>query len=200
MFVAGYTCLLDITMRGERIVPRASPSTHSRRLGRQLVTPDEVGDLSALRLRTTVNGTLRQDAAIADLIWDVPRLISYASSVMTLLPGDVITTGTPAGVGPIVDGDHVTVEIDRVGALSVGRQRRRRRRVPDPRSRPWHTASCRDNAGPYVRLAACVTSPQIRWKVQENHDARDPHDRNRAGPRCCGWSKSPRPNRDPVRF
>ena len=46
-------------------------------------------------------------------------MINYASSVMTLLPGDVITTGTPAGVGPIVDGDHVTVEIDRVDALSA---------------------------------------------------------------------------------
>ncbi len=117
--VAGYTCLLDITMRGgEDRSTRKSFDTFTP-VGPHLVTPDEVGELAALRLRTSVNGTLRQDAAIADLIWDVPRLISYASSVMTLLPGDVITTGTPAGVGPLADGDRVTVEIDRVGTLSV---------------------------------------------------------------------------------
>jgi len=117
--VAGYTCLLDITMRGgEDRSTRKSFDTFTP-VGPHLVTPDEVGDLSALRLRSTVNETLRQDADIADLIWDVPRLISYASSVMTLVPGDIITTGTPAGVGPITDGDRVTVEIDRIGAMSV---------------------------------------------------------------------------------
>jgi 2-keto-4-pentenoate hydratase/2-oxohepta-3-ene-1,7-dioic acid hydratase in catechol pathway len=53
------------------------------------------------------------------MIFGVPELIAYASSVMTLLPGDVIVTGTPAGVGPLADGDHVVVEIDRVGRLEV---------------------------------------------------------------------------------
>jgi 2-keto-4-pentenoate hydratase/2-oxohepta-3-ene-1,7-dioic acid hydratase in catechol pathway len=117
--VAGYTCLLDITMRGgEDRSTRKSFDTFTP-VGPYLVTPEEVGDLAALQLRTRVNGTLRQDADIADLIWDVPRLISYASSVMTLLPGDIVTTGTPAGVGQIGDGDTVSVEIDRVGALTV---------------------------------------------------------------------------------
>ncbi|WP_431918210.1 fumarylacetoacetate hydrolase family protein [Nonomuraea jabiensis] len=117
--VAGYTCLLDITMRGgEDRSTRKSFDTFTP-IGPQLVTPDEVGDPTSLRLRTTVNDTVRQDAAIADLIWDVPRLISYASSVMTLLPGDVISTGTPAGVGPLADGDRVSVDIDGVGTLSV---------------------------------------------------------------------------------
>jgi 2-keto-4-pentenoate hydratase/2-oxohepta-3-ene-1,7-dioic acid hydratase in catechol pathway len=118
-FVAGYTCLLDITMRGgEDRSTRKSFDTFTP-VGPYLVTPDEIGELSGLRLRTTVNDTLRQSASISELIWNVSRLVSYASSVMTLRPGDVITTGTPAGVGPIVDGDEVTVEIDRIGTLTV---------------------------------------------------------------------------------
>jgi 2-keto-4-pentenoate hydratase/2-oxohepta-3-ene-1,7-dioic acid hydratase in catechol pathway len=118
-FVAGYTCCLDITMRGgEDRSTRKSFDTFTP-VGPQLVTPDEVGDVSKLQLRTTVNGTLRQDTDIDDLIWNVPQLVSYVSSVMTLHPGDIITTGTPAGVGQIGDGDVVSVDIDRVGALSV---------------------------------------------------------------------------------
>jgi 2-keto-4-pentenoate hydratase/2-oxohepta-3-ene-1,7-dioic acid hydratase in catechol pathway len=117
--VAGYTCCLDITMRGgEDRSTRKSFDTFTP-VGPYLVTPDDVGDASKLQLRTTVNGTLRQDADIADLIWDVRRLVSYVSSVMTLNPGDIVTTGTPAGVGQISDGDAVTVDIDRIGALSV---------------------------------------------------------------------------------
>lgn len=119
MYVAGYTCCLDITMRGgEDRSTRKSFDTFSP-VGPQLVTPDEVGDLSRLQLRTTVNGTLRQDADIADLIWGVPELLSYASSVMTLYPGDIITTGTPAGIGQIADGDNVSVEIDGIGELTI---------------------------------------------------------------------------------
>jgi 2-keto-4-pentenoate hydratase/2-oxohepta-3-ene-1,7-dioic acid hydratase in catechol pathway len=117
--VAGYTCCLDITMRGgEDRSTRKSFDTFTP-VGPQLVTPDEVGNLPKLQLRTTVNGALRQYAHIGDLIWDVPQLVSYASSVMTLHPGDIITTGTPAGVGKIGDGDVVSVDIDRVGSLSV---------------------------------------------------------------------------------
>jgi len=117
--VFGYTCLLDITMRGgEDRSTRKSFDTFTP-MGPWLVTPDEVGDLSTLRLTCSVNGQLRQDADVRDLIWGVPDLIAYASSVMTLLPGDVITTGTPAGVGPLGDGDQVSVSISRVGILSV---------------------------------------------------------------------------------
>ncbi|OUS94386.1 fumarylacetoacetate hydrolase family protein [Rhodococcus sp. NCIMB 12038] len=117
--VAGYTCLLDITMRGgEDRSTRKSFDTFTP-VGPYLVTPDEVGPLEQLQLRTRVNDVLRQDADIKDLIWGVPELISYASSVMTLHPGDIITTGTPAGIGQIHDGDTVTVTIDRIGTLSV---------------------------------------------------------------------------------
>lgn len=117
--IAGYTCLLDLTMRGgEDRSTRKSFDTFTP-VGPHLVTPDEVGELSALRLRTWVNGELRQDADIADLVWGVPALVSYISSVMTLHPGDIVSTGTPAGVGRITDGDTVVVEIDNVGRLEV---------------------------------------------------------------------------------
>ncbi|MEN0138488.1 MAG: fumarylacetoacetate hydrolase family protein [Rhodococcus sp. (in: high G+C Gram-positive bacteria)] len=117
--VAGYTCLLDITMRGgEDRSTRKSFDTFTP-VGPYLVTADEVGPLAQLQLRTRVNGTLRQDADIADLIWGVPELISYTSSVMTLHPGDIVTTGTPAGIGQIDDGDTVSVDIDRIGTLTV---------------------------------------------------------------------------------
>ena len=118
-YIAGYTCLLDMTMRGgEDRSTRKSFDTFTP-LGPYLVTPDEVGDVSALRLRTWVNNELRQDADIADLIWGVPELLAYVSSVMTLQAGDVVTTGTPAGIGQVRDGDQVAVEISRIGRLQV---------------------------------------------------------------------------------
>ncbi len=118
-YVFGYTCLLDITMRGgEDRSTRKSFDTFTP-MGPWLTTPDEAGDLDQLRLTCSVNGQLRQDADIRDLIWSVPALIAYASSVMTLLPGDVISTGTPAGVGRIADGDEVSVTIARLGTLTA---------------------------------------------------------------------------------
>ncbi len=118
-YIAGYTCLLDITMRGgEDRSTRKSFDTFTP-VGPYLVTPDEVGSLDDLTLRCSVNGMPRQDADISELIWDVPRFLSYASSVTTLEPGDIVTTGTPAGVGEISDGDVVEVSIDRIGSLSV---------------------------------------------------------------------------------
>ena len=118
-YIAGYTCLLDITMRGgEDRSTRKSFDTFTP-VGPYLVTPDEVGPLNDLTLRCSVNGVLRQDADISALIWDVPRFLSYASSVTTLEPGDIVTTGTPAGVGAISEGDVVEVSIDQVGTLSV---------------------------------------------------------------------------------
>jgi 2-keto-4-pentenoate hydratase/2-oxohepta-3-ene-1,7-dioic acid hydratase in catechol pathway len=117
--VAGYTCLLDMTMRGgeDRSV-RKSFDTFTP-AGPHLVTPDEVGPVEELELHTWVGSTLRQRADIRDLIWDVPALIAYVSSVMVLEPGDILATGTPAGVGQVRDGDDITVEITNVGRLSV---------------------------------------------------------------------------------
>ena len=74
-------------------------------------------DPSALRLVTRRDGEVVQDGSTADLVHDVPRLVSFASTYFTLLPGDVILTGTPAGVGPVQPGQRVSVEIEGIGTL-----------------------------------------------------------------------------------
>ncbi len=118
-YVAGYTMLLDMTMRGgEDRSTRKSFDSFSP-VGPYLVTPDEAGHPDDMRLQTWVNDELRQDADVADLIWNVPRLIEYASSVMTLRAGDILTTGTPAGIGQIFDGDRIAVEVTNLGRLEV---------------------------------------------------------------------------------
>jgi 2-keto-4-pentenoate hydratase/2-oxohepta-3-ene-1,7-dioic acid hydratase in catechol pathway len=75
-------------------------------------------DGASATIETSVNGEVRQSGRIADLIHGVPELVAYASSVWTLLPGDVILTGTPAGVGPLVPGDRVDVTVSGIGTLS----------------------------------------------------------------------------------
>lgn len=79
----------------------------------------EVGHLSTGAIRLLVNETVKQDADLRELIWSVPEIISILSTYWTLEPGDLIFTGTPAGVGPIVPGDVVRVEIDRLTPLTV---------------------------------------------------------------------------------
>lgn len=117
--VAGYTLLLDMTMRGgEDRSTRKSFDTFTP-MGPYFVTPDEVGPLDQLNLRCWVDDELRQDADIKDLIWGVPELIAYASSVTKLLPGDIITTGTPAGIGQVTDGQRIALEIGPLGRLEV---------------------------------------------------------------------------------
>ncbi|MFI0988983.1 fumarylacetoacetate hydrolase family protein [Streptomyces exfoliatus] len=118
--VFGYTCLLDITVRsGEDRSTRKSFDTFTP-IGPWVVTADEIPDPDRLDLRCDVAGETRQRTSTADLVFGVRELVAYASSVMTLYPGDVIATGTPAGVGPLGHGDRVVVEIERVGRLEVG--------------------------------------------------------------------------------
>jgi acylpyruvate hydrolase len=126
--VAGYAVANDVTMRDYQY------KTHQwlqgkawdacTPLGPWLVTPDEVGDVSLLDIALTRNGDTLQSASLAQLMFDVPTLISRVSEFATLLPGDVILTGTPGGVGfrrePQVflePGDRVAVEISRVGRI-----------------------------------------------------------------------------------
>jgi len=114
-YVFGYTGLLDITMRGgEDRSARKSFETFTP-MGPVLVTADEFGDPGDVELRCWVSGELRQKASTRDLIWNVARLVSYASSVTTLYPGDVISTGTPAGVGPLAAGDTIRLELSGLG-------------------------------------------------------------------------------------
>jgi 2-keto-4-pentenoate hydratase/2-oxohepta-3-ene-1,7-dioic acid hydratase in catechol pathway len=79
---------------------------------------DVPDDLSSLRVRTLVNGQVRQDGTSADMVFDIPALVAYISAVMTLEPGDLVLTGTPAGVGTLSAGDVVEVEVVGVSRVS----------------------------------------------------------------------------------
>jgi 2-keto-4-pentenoate hydratase/2-oxohepta-3-ene-1,7-dioic acid hydratase in catechol pathway len=126
--VAGYMIGNDVSVRDWQFhaptwMMGKSFDTHGP-TGPWLVTRDEVPDMGALRLRTWVNGDLRQDAKTSDLIFSVEPIIEYLSKAFTLEPGDVIFTGTPAGVGSLRDpriymktGDVVRVEITGLGVL-----------------------------------------------------------------------------------
>ena len=118
-YVAGYCIGLDISIRGpEERSLRKSPDTYSV-LGPWLVTADEIPDPGALDLRLSVNGQVRQQSNTGDLILGVAELVEYTSSFYTLYPGDVVFTGTPAGVGPIRPGDTVTACVDKIGTMQV---------------------------------------------------------------------------------
>jgi 2-keto-4-pentenoate hydratase/2-oxohepta-3-ene-1,7-dioic acid hydratase in catechol pathway len=118
-FVAGYCIGLDITVRGpEERSLRKSIDTYTV-LGPWLVTSDELVDPSQLALELSVNGEPRQTANTRDLIVDVPNLIAFASSFYTLIPGDVLLTGTPEGVGPIKPGDSIQSSISSIGTMTT---------------------------------------------------------------------------------
>ena len=126
--IAGYLVVNDVTVRDWQFrIPTwtmgKSFDTHGP-LGPWLTTPDEVGDPHGLRLRTWVNGELRQDSSTKQLIFDCFALVEHLSTAFTLEPGDVVTTGTPSGVGIAMKpprllrvGDVVRVEIEGLGAL-----------------------------------------------------------------------------------
>ncbi len=80
-------------------------------------TPVPVNDLSTLTVITRVNGVERQRGSASEMVFSIPELLSYISRIMTLEPGDLIATGTPAGVGPLADGDEVEVQIDGVSGV-----------------------------------------------------------------------------------
>ena len=117
--VAGYAIGLDITIRGsEDRSFRKSPDTYSV-LGPWLVTADEIPDPGSLDLQISVNGELRQQSNTRQMILNVAELIEMASAMYTLHPGDVLFTGTPEGVRPIVPGDHIVAAIARIGSMTV---------------------------------------------------------------------------------
>ncbi len=117
--VFGYVPLLDITIRGEEDRSFRKSFDSFTPIGPALVTADEVGDPGELDFELTVDGELRQRANTRELIFDVPRLIELYSDAMTLEPGDLIATGTPEGVGPIVPGQTVVLDIPAVGRLTM---------------------------------------------------------------------------------
>ncbi|MCL4860965.1 MAG: fumarylacetoacetate hydrolase family protein [Caldilineaceae bacterium] len=129
-YIAGYTACNDVSARdlqsekGDQWIRGKSLDTFCP-LGPALVTKDEIADPHNLPLRTIVNGQVMQDSNTKELLFKIPHLIAYLSRAFTLLPGDVIITGTPPGVGmgmkpPVFlkHGDEVTVEIEGIGALT----------------------------------------------------------------------------------
>jgi len=117
--IAAYCVGLDMTARGpEDRSLRKSIDSFSV-LGPWLVTADEIENAGDLQMTLEVNGELRQQASTRDLIVDVPELIAWASSFYTLHPGDVIFTGTPEGVGPVVPGDRMRACIAGIGCMDV---------------------------------------------------------------------------------
>ncbi len=126
--VFGYTIINDVTSRvlqqKHRQWALGKGIDGFCPMGPAVVSADETGDPRAMQLRTWVNGELRQNAPVADLIFDIPTLISTISRYITLEPGDIIATGTPAGVGIgftppkfLQKGDHVKIEISGLGIL-----------------------------------------------------------------------------------
>jgi 2-keto-4-pentenoate hydratase/2-oxohepta-3-ene-1,7-dioic acid hydratase in catechol pathway len=117
--IFGYTCANDISardlQRSDGQWTRAKGFDSFCPLGPWISTGIDVSDLE---VRCEVNEEVRQLGRTKDMVFDVPTLVSYVSHVMTLLPGDVILTGTPAGVSPIVAGDTVTVSVEGIGTLS----------------------------------------------------------------------------------
>jgi 2-keto-4-pentenoate hydratase/2-oxohepta-3-ene-1,7-dioic acid hydratase in catechol pathway len=123
-YIFGYSCLIDLTMRiepGEFEEDRSLRKSFSTftPVGPWLVTADEVGEVDELRSRLTVNGEERQSARIGDMIVGIAESIELISSVVGIRPGDVIASGTPQGVGPLVPGDVVEITIDRIGSMRL---------------------------------------------------------------------------------
>ncbi|MEO0248759.1 MAG: fumarylacetoacetate hydrolase family protein, partial [candidate division WOR-3 bacterium] len=118
-FVLGYTCGNDVTARDlqkkDVQFTRAKGFDSFAPLGPVIATQISPTDLL---IETRVNGQVRQRARTRDLLFPVDFLVRYISQIMTLLPGDVIFTGTPAGVGPLQPGDWVEVEIEGIGVLA----------------------------------------------------------------------------------
>ncbi|MEX2203899.1 MAG: fumarylacetoacetate hydrolase family protein, partial [Actinomycetota bacterium] len=118
-FILGYTCANDVTLRDLQKTDdqwaRAKGFDGSCPLGPWIETDLDPTDV---RVETRINGAIRQAGQTSDMVFGVATLLEYITSFMTLLPGDVILTGTPEGVGPLSPGDQVEVEVDGVGTLS----------------------------------------------------------------------------------
>jgi len=117
-YVLGYTCFNDVTARDlqhqDKQWTRAKGFDTFAALGPCIETELDPGNVV---LETYLNGELKQRANTSDLIYSVPELISFISHVMTLLPGDIIATGTPSGIGPMYPGDTIEIKIEPIGTL-----------------------------------------------------------------------------------
>jgi len=121
--VFGYSIILDMSARDmqkiDRTLFRAKGFDTFAPIGPYIVTTDEIPDPHSLDIKLWQNGKLRQSDNTKEMIFKIPHLISYISKVTTLYPGDIIATGTPAGVGPVKHGDKLVAKIDGIGTLEV---------------------------------------------------------------------------------
>ena len=125
-YVAGYGTAIDMTLRDVQNQLKAKGLPWEIAKGFDTACPlsdfvpaSAVSDPHNLRLRLSVNGVLRQDGSSADMINRLPQIVAHISSIFTLEPGDVILTGTPAGVGQVVAGDVMEAEIEGVARLTI---------------------------------------------------------------------------------
>jgi 2-keto-4-pentenoate hydratase/2-oxohepta-3-ene-1,7-dioic acid hydratase in catechol pathway len=118
-YILGYTCFNDVTARD--LQEKDGQFTRAKSFDTfAAVGPCIATDLdpSRLRLKTFLNGKLKQSGNTRNLIFSIPFLVKFISRIMTLMPGDLITTGTPAGIGPMSPGDRVDIQIEGIGTLS----------------------------------------------------------------------------------
>jgi len=117
--IFGYACLIDVTMRGKEERVMRKSITSFTPIGPWITTADEVGPTDDLELQLWVNGALRQHAFAREMIVGIREAVELCSSIMTLEPGDIIASGTMAGVGPLTAGDSVRIAIDNVGSMTL---------------------------------------------------------------------------------
>ena len=126
-YVAGYAVGLDMTARDLQAKAKKAGAPWSVAKGfdtfaavGSFVGVDAVEDVHNVDIRLTINGTIRQDGNTRDMVFKLPTLIAYASRIFTLEPGDLLFTGTPEGVGPVLEGDTLTASIAGLPTLTIG--------------------------------------------------------------------------------
>jgi 2-keto-4-pentenoate hydratase/2-oxohepta-3-ene-1,7-dioic acid hydratase in catechol pathway len=122
LFILGLTCVNDVTarelQRKDIQYTRAKGFDTFAPIGPCIAVGLDYDRPDGLAVEGWVNGTRRQSSSTRELIFPIRKLVAFISSVMTLLPGDIISTGTPAGIGPLTAGDRVTVKVEGVGELT----------------------------------------------------------------------------------
>jgi len=125
-YVLGYTVFNDVTARKVQLkaIRMAHPWYLSKSMdtfgpiGPRVATPEEIGDPHNLQIELKINGEIRQNSNTKHLLFKIPYLIEFISRFITLEPEDIIATGTPAGIGPVLPGDQIEATIEKIGTLS----------------------------------------------------------------------------------
>jgi 2-keto-4-pentenoate hydratase/2-oxohepta-3-ene-1,7-dioic acid hydratase in catechol pathway len=203
--VAGYTVFNDLSARAKQMetiqFTLGKNADRSGPIGHSIVTPDELGDVNNLRVTAKVNGSVMQDANTKDFIHSIPRIISYITDTVTLLPGDVIATGTPGGVGvarkpPILlqPGDVVEVAVDGIGAIRNPIISRNDMAPTSRNRRSWRLNCSRlgrqripENASAVHRATACWTSASSCGTGARSTPGRTTLCRKESSVACTTW-------------